>query len=64
MRGKESYIDYLIYFLPVEWMKDVLLGITSNNIEGSPVIWGKMLTYLGVIAPHVFFRDWRKYAHI
>ena len=29
-------------------MKDVLLGITSKNIEGGTVIWGEMLTYLGL----------------
>ena len=27
-------------------MKDVLLVIPSKNLEGSPVSWGKMLTYL------------------
>ena len=37
VRGKASYIDYFIYFLPVEWMKDVLLGMTNKNLEGSPV---------------------------
>ena len=45
VRGKASYNDYFIYFLPVEWMKDVFLGMTSNNLEGIPVIWGEMLTY-------------------
>ena len=35
-----SYIDYFIYFLPVEWMKDVFWGMTSKNREGSPVSWG------------------------
>ena len=29
-------------------MKDVFLGMTSNNLEGIPVIWGEMLTYLGL----------------
>ena len=29
-------------------MKDVLLGMTSKNFEGSPVIWLEMLTYLGL----------------
>ena len=29
-------------------MKDVLLGITSKNLEGSPVIWGEIPTYLGL----------------
>ena len=48
VRGKASYIDYFIYFLPIEWMKDVLLGITSKNLEGIPVRWGKLLTYLGL----------------
>ena len=48
MRGETSYIDYFIYFLPVEWMKDVLLVMTSKNLEGSPVSWGEMLTYLGL----------------
>ena len=48
VRGKESYIDYFIYFLPVEWMKDLLLGMTRRNIEGSPVISVEMLTYLGL----------------
>ena len=48
VRGEASYIDYFIYFLPVEWIKDVLLGITSKNIEGISVSWGKMLTYLGL----------------
>ena len=48
MRGKASYIDCFIYFLPVEWMKDVLLGITSENLEGSPVSCGKILIYLGL----------------
>ena len=48
VRGKASYIYYFIYFLPVEWMKDVLLGMTSKNLEGSPVSWGEMLTYLGL----------------
>ena len=37
VRGKASYIDYFLYFLPVECMRDVLLGIKSNNLEGSPV---------------------------
>ena len=32
VRGKASCIDYFIYFLPVECMKYVLLGITSNNL--------------------------------
>ena len=48
VRGKASYIDYFIYFLPVELMKYVLLGMTSKNLEGSFVSWGKMLTYLGL----------------
>ena len=48
MRGEASYIDYVIYFLPVEWMKDVLLIMTSKNLEGVSVTWGKMLTYLGL----------------
>ena len=48
VRGKASYIDYFIYFLPVEWTKDVLLGMTFKNLEGSPVRWVKMLTYLGL----------------
>ena len=48
MRGKASYIDYFIYFLPVECMKDVLLVMTSKNIEGISVSWGKMITYLGL----------------
>ena len=48
MWGEESYIDYFIYVLPVEWMKDLLLGMSSNNHEGSPVIWGETLTYLGL----------------
>ena len=39
VRGEASYIDYFIYFLPVEFMKDVLLGITSEDIEGSPGSW-------------------------
>ena len=47
-RGKASYIDYFIYVLPVEWKIDVLLGMTSKNLEGSPVSWGKILTYLGL----------------
>ena len=29
-------------------MKDALLGMTSKNLEGSPVSWGDMLTYLGL----------------
>ena len=29
-------------------MKDVLLGIKSNNLEGGPVSWGKILTYIGL----------------
>ena len=48
MRGKGSYIDYFIYFLPVKWMKDVLLGMTSKNLEGSPVRWGEMISDLGL----------------
>ena len=48
VRWKASCIYYYIYFLPVEWMKYVLLGITSKNHEGSPVSWGEMLTYLGL----------------
>ena len=48
VRGKASYNDYFIYFLPVEWMKDVFLGITSKNLEGSPVSWVEMLTCLGL----------------
>ena len=48
VRGKAIYIDYSIYFLPVECMKDALLGMTSKNIEGIPLIWGEMLTYLGL----------------
>ena len=44
VRGEASCIDYFIYFLPVEWMKYVLLGMTSKNLEGSPMIWGQMLT--------------------
>ena len=27
-------------------MKDVLLGMTSKNLEGSPVSWGEMLNYI------------------
>ena len=46
--GKASYIDYFIYFLPVEWMKDILLGMTSKNLEESPVSWFEMLTYIGL----------------
>jgi len=46
--GKASYIDYFIYCSPVEWMKYVLLGMTSQNLRGSPVNWGDMLTYLGL----------------
>ena len=46
MRGKASYIDYFIYFLPVEWMNDVLLGMASKNLKGSPMSWGEMLTYI------------------
>ena len=48
MRGEASYIDYVIYFLPVEWMKDVLLIMTSKNLDVISVTWGKMLTYLGL----------------
>ena len=48
VRGKASYIDYFIYFLPVEWMKDVLLVMTSKNLERSPVSWGEILAYLGL----------------
>ena len=48
MRGEASYLDYFIYCLPVEWMNDVLLGIPSNNIEGSSVSWGEILTYFGL----------------
>ena len=48
VRGKASYNDYFIYFLPVEWMKDVFLGITSKNLEGSPVSWVEVLTCLGL----------------
>ena len=40
VKGKAIYIDYFIYFLPVEWMKDVLLGMKSKNLEGSPLRWG------------------------
>ena len=29
-------------------MEDVLLGMTRNNLEGIPVSWGKMLTYIGL----------------
>ena len=29
-------------------MKDVLLGMTSKNLEVSPVSWGLMITYLGL----------------
>ena len=29
-------------------MKDVLLVITSKNLEGSPVSWGEVLNYLGL----------------
>ena len=29
-------------------MKDALLGTTSKHLEGSPVSWGKMLTYIGL----------------
>ena len=48
VRGKASYIYYFIYFLPVELMKDVLLVIISKNLEESSVIWGEILTYLGL----------------
>ena len=48
MRGKASYIEYFVYFLSVECMKDVLLVITSKNLEESPVSWGKILTYIGL----------------
>ena len=48
LRGEASYTDYFIYFLPVEWMKDVLLGMKSKNREGSPVSLVEMLTYLGL----------------
>ena len=48
MRGKASYIYYFINFLPVEWMKNVLLGMTSKNLEGNPMRWDEMLTYLGL----------------
>ena len=48
VRGKAIWIDYFISFLPVEWMKDVLLGMTSNNLEGSPMIWVKTLSYFGL----------------
>ena len=40
VRGEASYIYYFISFLPVDWMKDVLLGMTSNNREGGPVSRG------------------------
>ena len=48
VREKASYIDYFIYFLPVEWMNDVLLGMINKTLEGSPVSWGEMLTYVGL----------------
>ena len=48
VRWKASYIYYFIYFLPVEWMKDVLLGMTSKNLEWIPVSWCEMLTYFGL----------------
>ena len=48
VRGEGGFIDYFIYFLPVERMKCVLLGMTSKNLEGSPASWGKMPTYLGL----------------
>ena len=32
VKGKASYIDYFIYFLAVEWMKYVLLEMTSKNL--------------------------------
>ena len=48
VRGKAIYIDYFIYFLPVEWTKDVLLGMTSNSLEGILVIWGYITTYTGL----------------
>ena len=48
MRGEASYIYCFIYFLPVEWMKDVLLVMTSKNLEGSPVSSGEILTDLGL----------------
>ena len=36
-------------------MKYVLLGMTSKNIEGSPVSWGEILTFLGLclLMPYV-----------
>ena len=37
-----------MYFLTVEWIKDILLGMTGKNLERSPVSWGKMLTYRGL----------------
>ena len=48
VRGEASYIDYFIYVLPVEWKIDVLLVMTSNNLEGSLLSWREMLTYLGL----------------
>ena len=48
VRGEASYIDNCIYFLSVEWMKDVLLVMKTKNLEGSPVSWGEILTYLGL----------------
>ena len=29
-------------------MKDVLLGMKSKNLEGIPLRWGKMLTFIGL----------------
>ena len=48
VRGEASYIYYFISFLPVDWMKDVLLGMKRKNREGSPVSLVEMLTYLGL----------------
>ena len=49
--GGDRCIDYFLYFLPVTFLKDVVIKATNmkmNEGEGGEVTWGEFIRYVGL----------------
>ena len=49
--GEDRCIDYFMYFLPVSFLKDVILKATNATLlagDGGEMTWGKFVQYLGL----------------
>ena len=46
-----KYIDYFLYFLPVDFFKDVILTATNREMKngaGGEMTWGEFVQYIGL----------------